>query len=69
MKDLIGPCSKPWSTGKITNFPVPANFPDISNLLMFPKVPGFSEEYHDNISDTFLVSVMFTLLSLFALIS
>src|SRR5437773_4172519 len=47
-----GPCSTPWSTGRITSLPVPASVPAVSRRARFVSVPGLSLPYQDRISFT-----------------
>jgi hypothetical protein len=47
-----GPCSKPWSTGRITSLPVPASLPWFNSRARFVFVPGLSLEYQSRISFT-----------------
>src|ERR1700704_2481394 len=47
-----GPCSKPWSTGRITSLPVPARRPWLSRRAMLGRVPGLSLLYQLRISFT-----------------
>src|SRR6267142_3925499 len=47
-----GPCSTPWSTGKITSRPVPASVPAVNRRARFVSVPGLSLPYQDRISLT-----------------
>src|SRR5882724_1820446 len=50
--DRAGPCSKPWSTGRMTSLPVPARRPCISSRYRLVRVPGLSEGYQLRISRT-----------------
>src|SRR4029077_3551011 len=47
-----GPCSKPWSTGRMTSLPVPARRPWLSRRAMLVRVPGLSLPYQLRISFT-----------------
>src|SRR5439155_8187695 len=51
-KDRAGPCSNPWSTGRMTSLPVPASAPWFKRRAMFVLVPGLSELYQERISRT-----------------
>ncbi len=42
MGHRAGPCSTPWSTGKITSLPVPARVPWLSKRARLFSTPGFS---------------------------
>src|SRR5437868_2836534 len=48
--DRAGPCSNPWSTGRMTIFPDPASRPWLSIRARFVFVPGLSEGYQLRIS-------------------
>src|SRR5215468_5292045 len=50
--DRAGPCSNPWSTGRITSLPVPARRPCVNSRYRFASVPGLSEGYQLRISRT-----------------
>ena len=41
LNERVGPCSNPWSTGKITNFPVPASRPCIKMRDKLRRTPMF----------------------------
>src|SRR5438093_5994367 len=56
-----GPCSNPWSTGRMTIFPEPASRPWLSIRARFVLVPGLSEGYQLRISRTRAVNSMFGL--------
>src|SRR5579875_2731683 len=47
-----GPCSKPWSTGKMTSLPVPARRPWFKSRARLVLVPGLSLSYQLRISRT-----------------
>src|SRR5437868_5795802 len=53
-----GPCSNPWSTGRMTIFPEPASRPWLSIRARFVLVPGLSEGYQLRISRTRAVNSM-----------
>ncbi len=55
-----GPCSKPWSTGRITSLPLPPRRPWPSRRARLVSVPGLSVAYHDRISLTRLVVTTFS---------
>src|SRR5882672_9746253 len=57
-KERAGPCSKPWSTGRMTIFPEPASRPWLSRRAMLVLVPGLSEGYQLRISRTRAVNSM-----------
>src|SRR5713101_146811 len=57
-KEREGPCSKPWSTGRMTIFPEPASRPWLSMRAMLVLVPGLSEGYQLRISRTRAVNSM-----------
>src|SRR5712691_7791145 len=57
-KERAGPCSKPWSTGRMTIFPEPASRPWLSMRAMLVLVPGLSEGYQLRISRTRAVNSM-----------
>src|SRR5207247_6509178 len=56
-KERAGPCSKPWSTGRITNLPVPARRPWFARRARLASVPGLSLPYPLRISRTRSVMV------------
>src|SRR5439155_1297090 len=56
-KERAGPCSKPWSTGRITNLPVPARRPWFIRRARLASVPGLSLPYPLRISRTRSVMV------------
>src|SRR5262249_36763671 len=47
-----GPCSKPWSTGRMTMRPVPPRRPWLSMRARLVRVPAFSLSYQERISLT-----------------
>ena len=47
-----GPCSNPWSTGRMTSLPVPANLPCRNMRARFALVPALSLSYQLRISCT-----------------
>src|SRR5207247_4153714 len=51
-KERAGPCSKPWSTGRITNRPLPARRPWFIRRARLASVPGLSLPYQLRISRT-----------------
>src|SRR5712692_158761 len=57
-KERAGPCSNPWSTGRITILPEPASRPWLSMRAMLVLVPGLSEGYQLRISRTRAVNSM-----------
>src|SRR6266849_3157781 len=56
--ERAGPCSNPWSTGRMTIFPEPASRPWLSIRARFVLVPGLSEGYQLRISRTRAVNSM-----------
>src|SRR5581483_8000269 len=56
--ERAGPCSKPWSTGRMTSLPVPARVPWLSRRARLVTTPGLSDEYQDRICRTRSVTLM-----------
>ena len=56
--ERAGPCSKPWSTGRMTSLPVPASVPWLSRRARLVSVPGLSDAYQERICFTRSVTAM-----------